>query len=1611
MSIEIGTIKAALLKDLNEELDNKLASKKAEAVKQFAQAYYVAASESDLEAWRLDDLYGATLESWQFVQKYQGDKPAVRVFNPKYDENGWQSTHTFIEILQTDKPFLVDSLRMELNRRNLTIHAINNTVLTASRDESGKLQKLLLTNSKAANVSRESLISVEIDRHSDAAQLEDLRATLTEILTEVISVVNDFPAMVQHCETAIESFNGSIAKISSEDINETKDFLIWLKDHFTFLGYDQYKVVKKAGKTALVSVEGSQLCLLKQGNNEYCQSQLFHEISEDVALDEADIVTFSKAMARSRIHRPSHPDYISIKQFDKAGKWVGELRFLGQYTSAVYNKSSSLIPIVRRKVESVMARSELPHGGHNWKELQQILEIHPRDELFLTGTDELFQMAMGILQIHERRQIRIFVRKDSSEHFFSCLVYAPRDIYSTEFRVKVENILKETLGCDQSDFHTYFSESILARTQFTLRNSKGNVSSNTDLVAIEKLVSQASRSWHDDLKIALIEKLGEEHGLSAFNKIGVTFPAGYCDMFSARTGVADIGYMLQLTQDDPLSLSFYRQLENEGDELNLTLYNLSEALPLSDVLPVLEHLGLRVIDEHPYQLKSGNEVVWLHDFNLVYTGSDNIDVKDHRTSFQDAFLAIWNKRASSDNFNRLTLGAKLGWRDVVLLRAYAAYMKQIRFPISTDAIIATLNNHTAISEQLVKLFHAYFDPKKSSAKSAEKIEAALVASFDGVSSLTEDRVLRQYLALIKGTVRTNFFQKNADKSIKSYVSFKLTPQDIPGIPLPAPLFEIFVFSPRVQGVHLRGGKVARGGLRWSDRAEDFRTEVLGLVKAQQVKNAVIVPVGAKGGFVPQYINDSMTREEFMAEGISCYKIFISALLDITDNLIDGDTIPPIDVVRRDEDDPYLVVAADKGTATFSDIANGISDEYGFWMGDGFASGGSVGYDHKAMGITAKGAWVSVERHFREMGINTAKDEFTVIGIGDMAGDVFGNGMLLSDKICLLSAFNHLHIFIDPTPDAAKTFVERQRLFDLPRSSWADYDKTLISKGGGIFNRSAKSIKLTPEIKAMLGVKNASMTPTDLINALLKAKVDLLWNGGIGTYIKATTESHEDVGDKANDVLRVNGNELRCKVIGEGGNLGTTQLGRIEFCLNGGRSNTDFIDNAAGVDCSDHEVNIKILLKGIMDDGDLTQKQRNNLLASMTDEVGDLVLSNNYRQVQAISLAQRQAVKSMAEYRRFTRNLEGQGKLNRALEFLPTDEVMIERAISGDGLTRPELSILVSYAKADLKESLLLTTVPDDAYVSRELTTSFPVKLEKKYCEQMKKHRLNRELVATQVGNHMVNFMGINFVDRLVASTGADVGVIARAYILVRDIFKVTEIWSKIEAMDYSIDSEVQFDLMQELQHLTRRATRWFVRNRVSGLDCQFEYDRFSKLIASAEKGMDKFLVGEPLERWQQTFDKYTKLGVSEDISSSIASTRGLYSVLAIGEIGKSNNVPVDEVAKAYFEISDKLQLAWYAQQLNALSVESHWQGLAREAFRDDLEWQHGLVLKSVLLGYKKGQNVKQMVEAWMDKHQSLTVRWINVLDELRIAERQDYAMYIVAGKELVDLAKNTGEVQ
>lgn len=1059
-------------------------------------------------------------------------------------------------------------------------------------------------------------------------------------------------------------------------------------------------------------------------------------------------------------------------------------------------------------------------------------------------------------------------------------------------------------------------------------------------------------------------------------------------------------------------MSFYQPLGQVSGqrELHCKLYHADTPLALSDVLPILENLGLRVLGEFPYRLRHNNgREFWIHDFAFTAAEGLELDIQQLNDTLQDAFVHIVRGDAENDAFNRLVLTAGLPWRDVALLRAYARYMKQIRLGFDLGYIASTLNNHTDIARELTRLFKTrFYLARKLTGDDLEdkqqRLEHAILAALDDVQVLNEDRILRRYLDLIKATLRTNFYQTDANGQNKSYFSFKFNPHQIPELPKPVPKFEIFVYSPRVEGVHLRFGNVARGGLRWSDREEDFRTEVLGLVKAQQVKNSVIVPVGAKGGFLPRRLPLGGSRDEIAAEGIACYRIFISGLLDITDNLKDGALVPPVNVVRHDDDDPYLVVAADKGTATFSDIANGIAIDYGFWLGDAFASGGSAGYDHKKMGITAKGAWVGVQRHFRERGINVQEDSITVVGVGDMAGDVFGNGLLMSDKLQLVAAFNHLHIFIDPNPTPANSFAERQRLFDLPRSAWSDYDTSIMSEGGGIFSRSAKSIAISPQMKERFDIQADKLTPTELLNALLKAPVDLLWNGGIGTYVKASTESHADVGDKANDALRVNGNELRCKVVGEGGNLGMTQLGRVEFGLNGGGSNTDFIDNAGGVDCSDHEVNIKILLNEVVQAGDMTDKQRNQLLASMTDEVGNLVLGNNYKQTQALSLAARRAFVRIAEYKRLMNDLEGRGKLDRAIEFLPSEEAINERLAEGHGLTRAELSVLISYSKIDLKAQLLDSRVPDDDYLTRDMETAFPPSLVSKFSEAMRRHRLKREIVSTQIANDLVNHMGITFVQRLKESTGMSPANVAGAYVIVRDIFHLPHWFRQIEALDYQVSADVQLELMDELMRLGRRATRWFLRARRNEQNAARDVAHFGPHLKELGLKLDELLSGEIHENWQARYEAYVEAGVPELLARMVAGTSHLYTLLPIIEASDVTGQNPADVAKAYFAVGSALDITWYLQQISALPVENNWQALAREAFRDDVDWQQRAITISVLQQGDGSHDVETRLALWMEEHVGMIERWRAMLVEIRAASGTDYAMYAVANRELLDLA-------
>ncbi|WP_322978199.1 NAD-glutamate dehydrogenase [Pseudomonas sp. C11] len=1581
-------------------------------VTSFAEQFFGIVALEELTQRRLSDLVGCTLSAWRMLERFDQAKPQVRAFNPDYEKHGWQSTHTAVEILHGDIPFLVDSVRMELNRRGFSIHTLQNSVFSVRRDKNGDLQEILAKGTQGEGVLQEALMFLEIDRCSSASELKTLEKAIEEVFSDVRLAVTDFQPMKAKARELLAWLDRAKLKVDKAELDEIKVFLGWLLDnHFTFLGYEEFTVADNADGGHLLYDEKSLLGLSKRLRAGLSAEELQIEPEAVAYLREPQLLSFAKAAVPSRVHRPAYPDFVSIRELDAKGKVIKECRFMGLYTSAVYAESVWNIPYIRRKVEVIKQRSGFESSAHLGKELAQVLEVLPRDDLFQTPVDDLLSTAISIVQIQERNKIRVFLRRDPYGRFCYCLAYVPRDVYSTETRVKIQQVLMERLQATDCEFWTFFSESVLARVQFILRvDPKNKV--QIDPLRLEKEVIQACRSWKDDYVGLMVESLGEAQGTNVLAEFPEGFPAGYRERFAAHSAVVDMQHLLSLSADKPLVMSFYQPLAQNEQQLHCKLYHADTPLPLSDVLPILENLGLRVLGEFPYKLRrnDGREF-WIHDFAFTYAEGLDVDIQQLNDTLQDAFIHIVGGDAENDAFNRLVLTAAMPWRDVALLRAYARYLKQIRLGFSLSYIAATLVNHADIAKELVRLFRTrFYLARKLTAEDLEdkqqKLEQAILAALDDVAVLNEDRILRRYLDLIKATLRTNFFQPGENGQSKSYFSFKLSPRLIPDIPRPVPKFEIFVYSPRVEGVHLRFGDVARGGLRWSDREEDFRTEVLGLVKAQQVKNAVIVPMGAKGGFVPRKMPLGGSRDEVMAEGIACYRIFISGLLDITDNLKEGEVVPPVGVVRHDADDPYLVVAADKGTATFSDIANGIAAEYGFWLGDAFASGGSAGYDHKGMGITAKGGWVSVQRHFRERGIDVQKDNVTVIGIGDMAGDVFGNGLLLSESLQLVAAFNHMHIFIDPNPDAAKSFIERKRLFELPRSSWADYDSKLISEGGGIFLRSAKSIAISPQMKARFDIAADKLAPTELLNALLKAPVDLLWNGGIGTYVKSSKESHADVGDKANDALRVDGCELRAKVVGEGGNLGMTQLGRVEFGLGGGASNTDFIDNAGGVDCSDHEVNIKILLGEIVAAGDMTEKQRNKLLAEMTDDVSELVLGNNYKQTQALSLAERRARERIGEYKRLMNALESAGKLDRALEFLPTDEALNERVSSGQGLTRPELSVLISYSKIDLKESLLKSQVPDDDYLAREMETAFPAILTEKFGDAMRRHRLKREIVSTQIANDLVNHMGITFVQRLKESTGMSAANVAGAYVIVRDLFRLPHWWAQIEALDYKVPAELQLQLMDELMRLGRRATRWFLRSRRNELDAARDVAHFAPRIEALVGRLDELLEGPAREQWLARYQSYVEAGAPEELARVVAGTSHLYTLLPIIEAADVTGKDASEVATAYFAVGGALDLSWYLQQITGLAVESNWQALAREAFRDDLDWQQRAITVSVLQMADGPQEIEARLALWLEQHQRLVDRWKAMLTELRAATGSDYAMYAVANRELMDLAQS-----
>lgn len=1596
---------SSLLSPLTDLLQQRLSADMATQVTDFSSRYYQTATHEELNERSLDNLYGATLSCWQFLQNFTAEAPKVRLYNPDLEQHGWRAQHTVIEIVQSDMPFLVDSVRMALNRRGLVIHTIHNSILFTRRDDKGDL--LELCDRSAEGASAESFIYLEVDRTSDDAELKAIFAALHKVLKHVHVAVSDYSEMQGRAETML----ADLEKKGEQE--EIQAFLRWmLDDHFTFLGYDEIRLEGEQ----VMPVAGSELGIFKLDKSAASGSSLgeLRDAEREFLLEPSPLM-FAKDAGYSLVHRPAYMDRIVLKQFDADGNVVGKIRFHGLYTSAVYSEPMHAIPVVRDKAQAVLESTGFDPRSHNGKHLLQIMNDLPRDELVLTTEAQLLEIAMGIFSLNERRKARLLVRADRCNQFMTFLYFVPRDIFSTELRLQIQDLLMKATGATGTDFTTTFSESVLARVQFVLRIDPDNPPA-LDMAKLEEDVVNISRDWSDELHAALTDVCGEEQGNRLLHSYRFAFTSAYREHFGPASAVYDIQRIEALSDEQPITMSFYRVLEQSSEILRFKLFVADEPLVLSDVIPVLENLGMRVVGEHPYAVRrEDGRQYWMHDFTLIYQGSEPVELDEVQDVFQDAFAKIWSGGAENDEFNQLVIGANLNWREVAMLRAYSRYSQQIRFGFSQPYIAGALSSHIQVTRLLVALFRARFEPQRQGsdkvAALAGRIESSIVDALDKVANLNEDQILRRFLELIKATLRTSFFQRTADGELKDYFSFKLSPREISDIPLPRPMFEVFVYSARVEGVHLRGGKVARGGLRWSDRLEDYRTEVLGLVKAQQVKNSVIVPVGAKGGFVAKQLPTTGGREAWLNEGIASYKVFISALLDITDNLVAGEVVPPVDVVRHDEDDPYFVVAADKGTATFSDIANEIAEDRGFWLGDAFASGGSQGYDHKGMGITARGAWESVKLHFRELGLDTQSEAFSVIAVGDMAGDVFGNGMLLSEHIQMCAAFNHLHIFIDPNPETASSFVERKRMFELPRSSWEDYNAELISAGGGIFSRAAKWIDISPEMKKRFAIEADRLNPNDLINALLKAPVDLIWNGGIGTYVKATHESHADVGDKANDGLRVNGNELRCRVLGEGGNLGFTQLGRMEFCANGGKSNTDFIDNAGGVDCSDHEVNIKILLNEVVANGDLTVKQRNALLREMTDEVADLVLQNNYEQAQAISIAHNHARNSMDEYTRLINRLEDDGKLDRELEFIPQVEQLQERKQAGLGLTRPELSVLISYIKAELKEGLSDSWITEDDYLSQEVMTAFPQRLIDGYDQQIDQHRLRREIIATQIANGMVNTVGITFADRLSQMSGSAAAEVAASYVIARDVFGVEQLWRDIEALDNQVEAALQQQMMADLIRMVRRATYWFLRHQRPSMDVAGAVSQFRPAVQQISSQLQSLLNGEPLERWQQKHNDLVGAGVPTELATVVAGADSLYALLGVIQAAEETNQPLEKVAQIHFGLGDRLQLHWFDHQVKELETTNHWETMARDGFREDLTRHQQAITVSVLSADVEDaeadtdESGEALVSRWFESNEVLLNRWQRLLHDIRNSAQQDFAIYTVAIRELLELAQ------
>ena len=1598
-----------LVDRLAAEASRRVSPDQAESVEHFVRRYFAHVAPDDVIYTSFDTLLGGALSLWQFGEVRTPGTPKVRLFNPSVEGNGWGLDHTVIEIVNDDMPFLVDSVSAEIHRRERKIHLLLHPVIRTRRDTRSHRVEVTDTRHAPTDAVVESYMHVEIDQETEPGELESIRASLENILREVRLAVQDWRTMRARLKEDTDELETAKLPMPPEEVTEAKEFLRWLDDgNFIFLGSRRYTFNTREGKDYLESIPETGLGILRDIRPESV-SRGSEPLSPEFSAyaRKKDLIIITKANSRSLIHRPVPMDRIGIKRYDDQGNLIFEDRFLGLFTSAAYSRSVRDIPMLRLKAKRVLDRAGLEPSSHNGKALVDILETFPRDEFFQITDNDLFNIARGILLLQERQRVALFTRRDVFERFVACYVYVPRDRYTPEFKERAKQVLEEAFSGRDTQVYDYVTTSALARGLFIVRTAPGKIP-DVDLRRVEAQLGEVARTWSDRLLDALITKQGEEVGIDLHHRYKKAFPMAYAERFSAEAALYDIGNVEHVLATGELVVDLYRHRADQR-QFHCKIIHAGPPVPLSEIMPRLENMGLKVLAEVPYEVQpaGAKEPVRIRDFSLASEGMQD-DLEPVKQIFQEAFIRVWNRHAENDGFNRLVLGAQLEWHEVVVLRAYAKYLRQIGVAFSEALIQQTLAKHPQITRSILQLFKVHFDPSIGDVGLGRKgaalgIRSEIEDALNRVTNPDEDRILRLYVSLIEATLRTNYFQRDAEGERKLYISFKIESAVVPELPLPRPLYEIFVYAPWMEGIHLRGGKVARGGLRWSDRREDFRTEILGLLKAQMVKNVVIVPVGSKGGFVVK--NPSPDRATYQKEGIESYKTLLRGMLDITDNLRGDGVVPPRDVVRRDPDDPYLVVAADKGTATFSDIANAVSAEYGHWLGDAYASGGSAGYDHKGMGITARGGWEAVKRHFRELGVDTQSEDFTVVGVGDMSGDVFGNAALLSPHIRLIAAFNHSHIFVDPNPDAARTFQERKRMF-INRMNWNEFDMSILSKGGAVFERSAKSITVSDEVQAAFDLPRKVVTPAELMRAILLARADLLWLGGIGTYVKSSQEDHAAARDRANDALRVDGNELRVRVVGEGANLGFTQRGRIEFALTGGRINTDAIDNSAGVDTSDHEVNIKIALYDAIERGELANiAERNTILAEMTDDVAALVLRDNYEQTQAISVVHTIGEGLLDIQARFMRGLERAGKLDRALEGLPDDETIAERHAQGIGLTRPEIAVLLAYSKMVLYEDLLKSDLPDDPELVDDLVLYFPELLRGRFRPAIDRHRLRREIIATVITNAMINRVRPTFAWQMADETGKGPADIARAFIIMRDSFDLRTIWSDIESLDNKLPANVQLDMMVAVARLLERVIVWLLRSGYAKLDVAAYTAEFRPRIAAIQNRLTDILPASILGGVRVRQAELMEDGIPEQLAKRVASLDVMSSAMDIISISRTDAAHgVDEVARVYFGLGARFNLDRLRAATNSVAAETPWQKTALQTLVEDL-FNYQSALASRVISESNGAGVDP-VEAWLAKRPRAVERVDQTMHEFRAATSIDLAMLTVASRQFRGLVES-----